>query len=88
MTFLDEDELAPEEPGARRYGADPQRQYLVRRVIALGVGVLILMLTISPLLAVISLLAVPASLAVTSDRAYAPTKVALRKRPRSSIGRR
>jgi hypothetical protein len=44
LTFLDEDELAPEESGARRYGADPQRQYLVRRVIALGVGVLILIL--------------------------------------------
>jgi hypothetical protein len=44
LTFLDEDELAPEEPGARRYGADPQRQYLVRRVMALGVGVLILIL--------------------------------------------
>jgi hypothetical protein len=44
LAFLDEDELAPEESGARRYGADPQRQYLVRRVIALGVGVLILIL--------------------------------------------
>ena len=44
MAFLDEDELAPEESGARRYGADPQRQYLVRRVMALGVGVLILIL--------------------------------------------
>jgi hypothetical protein len=44
LSFLDEDELAPEEPGARRYGADPQRQYLVRRVMALGIGVLILIL--------------------------------------------
>lgn len=44
MAFLDEDELAPEDPGARRYGTDPQRQYLVRRVMALGVGVLILIL--------------------------------------------
>jgi hypothetical protein len=44
LAFLDEDELAPEESGARRYGADPQRQYLVRRVVALGVGVLILIL--------------------------------------------
>jgi hypothetical protein len=44
LSFLDEDELAPEEPGARRYGADPQRQYLVRRVVALGVGVLVLIL--------------------------------------------
>lgn len=44
MAFLDEDELAPAEPGARRYGADRQRQYLVRRFMALGVGVLILIL--------------------------------------------
>jgi hypothetical protein len=44
LAFLDEDELAPEESGARRYGADPQRQYLARRVMALGVGVLILIL--------------------------------------------
>jgi hypothetical protein len=44
LSFLDEDELAPEEPGARRYGADPQRQYLVRRIMALGIGVLILIL--------------------------------------------
>jgi hypothetical protein len=44
LAFLDEDELAPAEPGSRRFGRDPQRQYLVRRVIALGVGVLILIL--------------------------------------------
>jgi hypothetical protein len=44
LAFLDEDELAPAEPGARRYGADRQRQYLVRRFLALGVGVLILIL--------------------------------------------
>jgi hypothetical protein len=44
LAFLDEDELAPAEPGARRYGADRQRQYLVRRFMALGVGVLILIL--------------------------------------------
>jgi hypothetical protein len=44
LAFLDEDELEPAEPGARRYGADRQRQYLVRRFLALGVGVLILIL--------------------------------------------
>jgi uncharacterized protein (TIGR02588 family) len=44
LAFLDEDELAPAEPGSRRYGADRQRQYLVRRFIALGVGVVILIL--------------------------------------------
>jgi hypothetical protein len=45
LAFLDEDELDPAtEPGAHRYGADRQRQILVRRVFALGVGVLILIL--------------------------------------------
>lgn len=45
MAFLDEDELEPaSEPGAQRYGADRQRQILVRRIFALGVGVLILIL--------------------------------------------
>jgi hypothetical protein len=43
LAFLDEDELAPAEPGARRYG-DRQRQYLVRRVVALAAGILILVL--------------------------------------------
>ena len=43
MAFLDDDELAPAEgPDAR--GADRQRQILVRRLIALGVGVLLFIL--------------------------------------------
>ena len=45
MAFLDDDELAPAEgPDARRYGADRQRQILVRRLIALGVAVLLFIL--------------------------------------------
>ena len=45
MSFLDEDELdpAPSGPGGRRV-PDRQRQLFMRRVIALGVGVLILIL--------------------------------------------
>lgn len=45
LAFLDEDELDPaSEPDAHQYGADRQRQFLVRRVLAVGVGVLILIL--------------------------------------------
>jgi len=45
VAFLDDDELAPAEgPGARRGGADRQRQILIRRLIALGVGVLLFIL--------------------------------------------
>jgi hypothetical protein len=42
VAFLDEDELQPS--GPRASGAERQRQLLVRRVIALGVGVLIIIL--------------------------------------------
>jgi hypothetical protein len=46
VSFLDEDELAPARggPGSRRPGADRQRQVMLRRVIALGVAILILIL--------------------------------------------
>jgi hypothetical protein len=46
VSFLDEDELAPapQGPGSRRPGADRQRQVMVRRVVALGVAVVILIL--------------------------------------------
>jgi hypothetical protein len=44
LAFLDEDELAPAEPGVGTRGSDPQRQIMVRRVVALGVGVVILIL--------------------------------------------
>ena len=44
MAFLDEDELEPAGPGPRRSGAERQRQLMVRRVIALAVGVLIIIL--------------------------------------------
>ncbi len=46
MSFLDEDGLdpAPSGPGARGAGAERHRQLLVRRVIALAIGVLILIL--------------------------------------------
>jgi hypothetical protein len=48
LSFLDEDELAPaDRPGAHRYeGGDHQRQIMVRRVVALGVGVLIVILLV------------------------------------------
>ena len=41
VSFLDEDELQPggSEPGSRRGGSERQRQLMVRRVVALGVGV-------------------------------------------------
>ena len=46
MSFLDEDELgaAPEGPGSRGAGTDRQRQLMVRRIVALGAFVLILIL--------------------------------------------
>lgn len=45
MAFLDDDELLPAEGSdARRYGAERQRQILVRRMIALGIGVLLFIL--------------------------------------------
>lgn len=45
MAFLDDDELAPADgPGARRDGADRERQILLRRLIALGVAVLLFIL--------------------------------------------
>jgi hypothetical protein len=46
VSFLDEDELQPAEsgPGARRGGPERQRQLMMRRVIALGIGVLIIVL--------------------------------------------
>ncbi len=46
MSFLDEDELdpAPGGPSDRAPGADRQRQLLLRRVIALGLGVVIVIL--------------------------------------------
>jgi hypothetical protein len=46
VSFLDEDELAPapEGPGSRRPGADRHRQVVVRRMVALGAAVLILIL--------------------------------------------
>jgi hypothetical protein len=46
LSFLDEDELDPATsgPGSRRPGSERQRQVLMRRVIALGAGVLILIL--------------------------------------------
>jgi hypothetical protein len=47
LAFLDEDELAPaDRPGGRRYGGDHQRQIMARRAIALGVGVLIVILLV------------------------------------------
>ena len=46
MSYLDEDELDPAlgGPGSRRPPSERQRQVFIRRVIALGVGVLILIL--------------------------------------------
>jgi hypothetical protein len=46
VAFLDEDELEPagSGPGSRRPGSERQRQLVLRRVIALGVGVLIIIL--------------------------------------------
>jgi hypothetical protein len=46
VSFLDEDGIdpAPEGPGARPSGAERQRQLLVRRFVALGIGVLVIIL--------------------------------------------
>lgn len=47
MAFLDEDELEPaHEPGGRRRGSQRQRQFLVRRLIAVGAGVLVVILAV------------------------------------------
>ncbi len=48
MAFLDDDDaLEPDDPGPpRRYGADRQRPFLARRILALGFGVLIIVLLV------------------------------------------
>jgi hypothetical protein len=48
LAFLDEDELAPHgaDPGPSRYGPDRQRQILVRRAIAAGAVILLLILIV------------------------------------------
>jgi hypothetical protein len=46
VAFLDEDELQPDGGGPRRSGAERQRQLLLRRVIALAVGVLLIILVL------------------------------------------
>jgi len=47
LAFLDEDELDPaDEPSSRRPGGYRQRQLLVRRLVALGVGVLVVILAV------------------------------------------
>ena len=48
MAFLDDDDaLEPDDPGPpRRYGADRQRPFLARRIMALGLGILIIVLLV------------------------------------------
>jgi hypothetical protein len=43
LAFLDEDELAPGPPGSRRHRPDRQ-QILIRRLVALGAGILVIVL--------------------------------------------